>query len=690
MTLRAQTKSTVLEMEGAKAGLRWDSDEPEKLDKCSVKVEGMTCASCVAYIERHMKKVSGVRGVLVGLMAGKAEVEFDGSEIAPTQIAQRITDLGYPAVVLETGEKGTAVLHLELSGLTCSSCVSKVETALEGRRGVEWVSVALLTGKARVGYRPSAVGPRSLMAAVESLGFGVELGSADGGLASLDHSKEIAKWRTSFFVSLVFGIPVMAIMVYFHWILHTHMNPANQTKTINSGLSLDNLLLFLLCTPVQFVGGRYFYVQSWAAIRHGSANMDVLIVLATTISYVYSLVVLVVATGMAWPSSPKTFFDVPPMLMLFISLGRWLEHIAKGKTSAALQALLSLKAKTAVLLETDEAGAVVRERDIDVDLVQRGDLLKVLPGSKIPVDGRVVEGSSTADESFITGESMPVPKKEGSLVIGGSVNQHGRLVMEATHVGPDSTLAQIVRLVEEAQTSKAPIQQLADRIAGFFVPAVIAIASFTCLAWIAVGYADISLIDPNYDPDSSAFNRDEIIFKFAFEAAITVLAIACPCSLGLATPTAVMVGTGVGATNGILIKGGDPLEAAHKVRTVVFDKTGTITQGKPQMNRLTLLWKGSDPLWLGRLVALVGTAEAASEHPIAAAIVHFAKRSLRLQASPTVLQVYGHTGLGDLLPRAGPRRGAQWTRSGRTAPGGSPGSGRRGDPSPGRLHPTRP
>jgi P-type Cu+ transporter len=249
----------------------------------------------------------------------------------------------------------------------------------------------------------------------------------------------------------------MLIMIYYHWIIMSPMHAENQTPVFINALSIDNLLLFLLATPVQFFGGRYFYVQSWKAIRHWTVNMDVLVILATSSAYLYSVVVILIAVFRGWNFSPMTFFDVPPMLMVFIALGRWLEYKAKGKTSEALSKLMSMQAKVALLITKDENGHINSERGIDVELVQRGDLLKVLPGEKIAVDGVIVEGTSSADEAFITGESMPVVKKPGDSVIGGSVNQNGMLIIEATHVGQDSTLAQIIRLVEDAQTSKVCI-----------------------------------------------------------------------------------------------------------------------------------------------------------------------------------------------------------------------------------------
>ena len=365
-------------------------------------------------------------------------------------------------------------------------------------------------------------------------------------------------------------------------------------------------------------------------MKHRTTNMDVLVVLATSISYLYSLAVVVASMAMTESSSPMTFFDTPPMLFVFISLGRWLEHIAKARTSDALTKLLSLKPTEAVMLEMDSEGEILSEKQISVELLQRGDILKVLPGSKVPVDGKVVSGQSSCDEALITGESMPVNKEKGSMLIGGSINQHGSLVMEATHVGEDTALNQIVRLVEEAQTSKAPIQQLADKIASYFVPLVVTCSLVTLVSWTLVGYVTDSQGLPVSEMEREAYTSVELTWQFAFRMALTVLAIACPCSLGLATPTAVMVGTGVGASNGILIKGGEPLEIAHKVDTVVFDKTGTITHGWPSVARVALVQDllpdpGSS---LVSLLAILGMAEASSEHPLAGAIVKWVHKVL--------------------------------------------------------------
>ncbi|XP_078208662.1 copper-transporting ATPase 2 isoform X12 [Callithrix jacchus] len=541
--------------------------------KCFLQIKGMTCASCISTIERNLQNKAGILSVLVALMAGKAEIKYDPEVVQPLEIAQLIQDLGFEAAVMEdyTGSDG---------------------------------SIELI-----------------------EIGFHASLAQRNPNAHHLDHKMEIKQWKKSFLCSLVFGIPVMALMIY---MLIPSSEPHESMvldHNIIPGLSILNLIFFILCTFVQLLGGWYFYVQAYKSLRHRSANMDVLIVLATSIAYVYSLVILVVAVAEKAERSPVTFFDTPPMLFVFIALGRWLEHLAKSKTSEALAKLMSLQAVEATVVTLGEDNLIIREEQVPMELVQRGDIVKVVPGGKFPVDGKVLEGNTMADESLITGEAMPVTKKPGSTVIAGSINAHGAVLIKATHVGNDTTLAQIVKLVEEAQMSKAPIQQLADRFSGYFVPFIIIMSTLTLVVWIVIGFIDFDVVQKYFPNPNKHISQTEVIIRFAFQTSITVLCIACPCSLGLATPTAVMVGTGVAAQNGILIKGGKPLEMAHKIKTVMFDKTGTITHGVPRVMRVLLLGDMAT-LPLRKVLAVVGTAEASSEHPLGVAVTKYCKEEL--------------------------------------------------------------
>ncbi|KAM5125701.1 copper-transporting ATPase 1-like, partial [Mantella aurantiaca] len=548
---------------------------------------------------------------------------FNIQREAPSQGTPSNIQRGAPANSPETRPNITTVITIH--GMTCNSCVQSIEGLISNKPGVRSIQVSLGDGTATVNYDPTITNQETLRAAIEDMGFDVVLGF---------------RWRRSFLISLIFCIPVMGLMIYMmfmdsdHMTRHHHNMSMDDITTyhpttvleyqIMAGLSIMNLLSLLLCIPVQFVGGWYFYIQAYKAVSHRSANMDVLIVLATSVSFLYSLCILLVAVYEKSPANPVTFFDTPPMLFVFIALGRWLEHIAKSKTSEALSHLISLQATEATIITRGEDQTLISEVSLDVELVQRGDIVKVTPGGKFPVDGRVIEGHSMVDESLITGEAMPVTKKPGSSVIAGSINHNGSLLISATHVGSDTTLSQIVKLVEEAQTSKAPIQQFADKLSGYFVPVIVLLSVVTLLVWIIIGYHDFQIVEKYFPGYNKSISKGEVIVRFAFQAAITVLCIACPCSLGLATPTAVMVGTGVGAQNGILIKGGEPLEMAHKVKTVVFDKTGTITHGSPVVMQVKVLVE-SNRMPTNKLLAIAGTAESNSEHPLGTAVTKYCK-----------------------------------------------------------------
>ncbi|XP_026711290.1 copper-transporting ATPase 2 isoform X2 [Athene cunicularia] len=592
-------------------------------EKCFLQITGMTCASCVSTIERNLQKEDGIVSVLVALMAGKAEIKYKPDFIQPLEIAQLIQNLGFEATIIEDHAETEGNVELLITGMTCASCVHNIESKLMRTNGVFYASVALATCKAHIQFDPEITGPRDIIKIIEEIGFHASVAKRVPNAHNLDHKKEIQH--------LLFGIPVLILMIYMLIPDGEHHGSMVLEQNLIPGLSILNLLFFVLCTFVQFLGGWYFYVQAYKSLKHKTANMDVLIVLATTIAYVYSCVILMVAIIEKAEKSPVTFFDTPPMLFVFIALGRWLEHIAKSKTSEALAKLISLQATEATVVTLGPDHSIVREEQVAVELVQRGDIVKVVPGGKFPVDGKVIEGSSMADESLITGEAMPVTKKPGSTVIAGSINAHGSVLVNATHVGNDTTLAQIVKLVEEAQMSKAPIQQLADKFSGYFVPFIIIISTVTLIVWITIGFINFDVIQKYFPNQNKHVSKAELILRFAFQTSITVLSIACPCSLGLATPTAVMVGTGVAAQNGILIKGGKPLEMAHKIKTVMFDKTGTITCGVPKVMRVLLLGDTA-VLSLKKVLAVVGTAEASSEHPLGVAVTKYCKEELGSQS----------------------------------------------------------
>lgn len=589
--------------------------------KAVFSVGGMTCAACVATIESYIGSQPGIISVSVGLLQERAEVRYDPSLITEKEIETHIEDVGFTAKHLLEAENNT--IRVSIGGMTCSSCVGMIENNLRSNPNVISIAVNLATEIGQIVYDPDKTGPRDIIALVEELGFTAKIADEKNQAAQQDKQKEeLAKLRKSLYWSVTLTIPVFIIGM----ILPAFENakPLYMTE-IFPGLSYANLLMWCLTTPVQFVIGKRFYTNAYKALKHGAANMDVLVALGTSCAYFYSTCIILFSIIGA-PSLPHshikggegekaeedtyimamTFFDTSAMLISFILLGKYLEIVAKGKTSEAIRKLMSLRATKAVLVTGDE------EKEIDIDLVQRGDILKVFPGEKFPTDGEVISGRSTADESIITGESMAVPKIAGDKIIGGTLNLNGNLFIRATRVGSETGLAQIIRLVEQAQAEKAPIQNYADRVSAHFVPTVVIISLITFLVWLilcAVGAAD------------GFMGEEESSIRFALSFTISVIVIACPCALGLATPTAVMVGTGIGANNGILIKGGGHLEMAHKISAVIFDKTGTLTSGKPVVTEFSTFSKFPDK---NRVLQLVASAEASSEHPLASAVVNFA------------------------------------------------------------------
>ncbi|MBG9567120.1 heavy metal translocating P-type ATPase [Brevibacillus agri] len=478
------------------------------------------------------------------------------------------------AVQTQTQERKGEQVSLKIEGMTCAACATRIEKGLNKINGVIKANVNLTLERATVVYNPETVRPADLIQKIKDLGYGASLHKEEAERAD-DRKKEIRFHQVRFIVSAILSVPLLYTMIaHFGWtgfyMPHFLMNPWFQ---------------FALATPVQFIIGWPFYRGAYKAIKNGSANMDVLVALGTSAAYFYSLAATIKG------NADKLYFETSAILITLIVLGKLLEALAKGRTSEAIKKLMGLQAKTATVVRDG------KEISIPVEEVSVGEIIIVKPGEKIPVDGIVRSGTSAVDESMLTGESVPVDKKPGDPVIGSTINKNGVLTFEATKVGKDTALAQIIKVVEDAQGSKAPIQRVADKISGIFVPIVVAIAVLVFVVWY-------------FFADAGNFTR-------ALENAIAVLVIACPCALGLATPTSIMVGTGKGAEMGILFKGGEHLEAAHKLNTIVLDKTGTITKGQPELTDVITLSDKTEE----ELLRLVATAEKNSEHPLAQAIV---------------------------------------------------------------------
>lgn len=557
-------------------------------------------------------------------------------------------------------------IDVHITGMRCSRCSNKIEQTIRQINGVKGIVIALSLSKGHVEYDQDLIGARDIVEAIRALGFGVTLidESTPVDLILQQQLIELKKWRDTFLICLLFGFVTMLLHARMLVNAENHDHD-NSSQLIVPGLSSMNLLMFLLATPTQIVGAFAFYAPAITAIKHGRSNMDVLILLATSTGYFYSLIAIIYFILIRADYSPRTFFDIPPMLFTFVSLGRWLEHIARGKTSEALTKLMVLQPNEATLIEgyqvitedkreTDKLSFKYdRERTVDIRLVQRGDIVKVIPDSKIPVDGIIIQGNADVDESFVTGESMPVAKETGSSVISGSMNLNGSIFIQASRVGRDTTLAQIVRLVEAAQTTKAPVQHYADRVAAYFVPLIFFLSMVTLFTWLTIGVLKPSIIEHYHRHSNDKSSSFEISLEFAFQCALTVLSIACPCSLGLATPTAVMVGTGVGAKNGILIKSAEALENAHKINHVVFDKTGTLTSGCPMIERLVIfspksLVSSKDDIraYVRQLVYLIGATESNSTHPLARALSLFSADVLNVKTFSEPSSYNAQAGLG--------------------------------------------
>lgn len=543
----------------------------ENKKNMKIGITGMTCSACSARIEKVLNKMDGVNAN-VNLAMEQANVQYDESEVNPEQIQARIEKLGY-------GVK-TERVELDIQGMTCSACSTRIQKVLNKTAGVNEASINLATEAGVVEYDPGQLSVDDIIEKVKKLGYSA-VTKQNREEQREQKEEEIQQKKRKLWISAILSLPLLYTMfAHLPW---------------DIGIPVPSLLMnpwfqFLLATPVQFYIGAPFYKGAYRALSNKSANMDVLVALGTSAAYFYSVV-----EGIRWQMNPEVmpelYFETSAVLITLILVGKLFEALAKGRTTAALTKLLNLQAKEATVIREGQ------EQKVPVEQVLVGDEILVKPGEKIPVDGVVISGVTSIDESMITGESIPIDKQEGEAVIGSTINKNGTIRMKAERVGKDTALSGIVKIVEEAQGSKAPIQRTADNISGIFVPIVVGIAIVTFFVWF-------SFVAPGEWPP-------------ALEAAIAVLVIACPCALGLATPTSIMVGTGKGAEKGILFKGGEYLEGTQRLTTVLLDKTGTVTKGKPEVTDFVAFDRESD------LLSLVVAAEKSSEHPLAEAIVQY-------------------------------------------------------------------
>ncbi|SDK68321.1 heavy metal translocating P-type ATPase [Halanaerobium congolense] len=565
--------------------------------KITLKITDMSCASCAQTVEKSLNKANGVSEAQVNFAAEKAYVTFDPQQNSRDKLIEVVENSGYGV------KEEKAKTSFKVGGMTCASCSAAVEKALNKSDGVYQANVNIATEKGSVEYNPEILSKNDFREIVKNSGYELlsfEDEETDKSSESAedeisDDLKKVKAAKKKMWGTWAFTIPIMLWMI-----------PEMFFGVAWPNMQIFNLGMIVLAIPPLFIFGRKTFVTAYRAVSHGSANMDVLIAMGT---------------GAAFITGPAVFFTpianyagVSAMIMAFHLTGRYIEETAKGRASQAIRKLLELGAKTATIIENGN------EKEVAIENVQPGDIMLIKPGEKIPTDGEIVEGETTVDESMATGESMPVRRKEGDEVIGATVNQNGLIKVKATKVGKDTFLSQVVKMVEEAQGTKVPIQEFADKITGIFVPTVLIIATLTFISWLIfpdslreVGFWAQSFL-PWVDPTLGTFT-------LAIFATIAVLVIACPCALGLATPTALMVGSGIGAENGVLIRKGEAIQTMKDVHTIVFDKTGTITKGKPEVTDITAASNSSEE----ELLQLAASVEAGSEHPLGEAIVQGAK-----------------------------------------------------------------
>jgi len=575
-----------------------ETTRSEHLAQVSLPVQGMTCAACVAKVEKTLKTMTGVQEVHVNLLSGKAAVTYASDQIGVSQMVKMIQDIGYEVPEEE--------VLLTVRGMSCAACVAKVEKAIKGMPGVTSVVVNLPAESAKVKFYPGAVDKTRIKKEIQAMGY--EASEKVTGQEALDREKEARQKELRFQTRNMWIAWPLAILVMIGMFRDMWIFPYFVPEFLG-----NVYVLWAMTTPIAFIPGWQFFKHSWNGLKRGATDMNLLYATGIGASY------LIATINTFWPDAGfggrgAAFFESAALLTAFIVLGRYLEALTRGKTSEAIRNLMSLRAKTARVIRNGE------DVEIAVDEVEIGDIVVVRPGESIPVDGEVTDGYSVVDEAMITGESMPVEKRAGSQVTGATINKTGSFKFKATRVGGETALAQIIKMVEDAQATKAPIQKLADFVAGHFIAGVHVLALIVFFFWFFIGY------DAYFLPTSqfvfSPYSLAEVgVFGFALLLSVTTLIISCPCALGLATPSAIMAGTGKGAENGILFKGADAVESSSKLNAVIFDKTGTLTKGEPAVTDVytTEGFAQDDVL---RLAAIT---EKPSEHPLGEAIVRGAK-----------------------------------------------------------------
>lgn len=557
------------------------------LKKTQIKVTKMTCASCAQNIEKALNKIEGVKNASVNFSFEKASVEYDPALTGQAEFENTITSLGYGVAKSEK--------TIKIGGMHCASCALNIETALRKTPGITSANVSFPLERATISYDPAVLSIPDLIKVVESVGYTAseKVERSDADREQRAREEEIKRQRTNFIIALVLAVPISLGDM-----------GRNLGWTFVPDFLKNDHLLFILATIVMLFPGRQFFEGTYKGLKHGMTDMNLLIATGTGAAYIVSTAATFLDLGEAYR---HTYYDTAALLIMFIVLGRYLEALTKGKTSEAIRKLMGLAAKTARIIVNGE------EKEVPVESVKVNDVVVVRPGEKIPVDGVVSEGLTAVDESMITGESIPVEKTGGSEVIGATMNKTGMIKFRATKVGSETALAQIIKLVEDAQTRKAPIQKLADIVAGHFILGVHVLALLAFFFWFFIGFENFNVLGTFGMGMTSPF-------LFSLLISITVLIISCPCAVGLATPIAIMVGTGKGAENGILIKGGEVLEKAQKLDTIVFDKTGTLTKGEPALTDVIAI-KGTE----NEVLQLAAIAEKGSEHPLGEAILKGAK-----------------------------------------------------------------